>query len=60
MVENGSHALYVCCRHVETPELLKQLDLVEEVYQKVSADNKVKDMVLIDSFHSAIIEGART
>lgn len=46
--------------YVETPELLKQLDLVEEVYQKVSADNKVKDMVLIDSFHSATIEGART
>lgn len=46
--------------YVETQELLKQLALVEEVYQKVSADKKVKDMVLIDSFHSATIEGART
>ncbi len=43
-----------------TNEIISAVQTVEVVYQKVTRKNKVQDMILLDAFHSATIEGART
>ena len=41
-------------------DMTSAVQAVEAVYQKVTKKNKVRDMILLDAFHSATIEGART
>lgn len=43
-----------------TDEILSCVKSVQAVYQKVTKKNKVQDMILLDAYHSATIEGART
>lgn len=43
-----------------TDEILSGVQSVQAVYQKVTKKNKVRDMILLDAYHSATIEGART
>lgn len=45
---------------IQTEEIQKHLEMIEQLYQKVSRVKKVKDIILLDAFHSATIEGART
>lgn len=45
---------------VVTDEILSSVKSVQAVYQKVTKKNKVQDMILLDAYHSATIEGART
>lgn len=45
---------------VQTEEIQRHLDSIERLYQKVSSEKKVKEIILLDAFHSATIEGART
>lgn len=43
-----------------TEELMKKVQNIKLVYKKVSKRNKVRDIILLDAYHSATIEGART
>lgn len=43
-----------------TDEILDNIQSVEHIYQKVTKKNKVQDVILLDAYHSATIEGART
>lgn len=45
---------------VQTEEIQNRLKSIESLYEKVNSEQKVKDIILLDSFHSATIEGART
>ena len=45
---------------VMTEELLDKVQNIQTVYKKVSKRNKVQDIILLDAYHSATIEGART
>lgn len=45
---------------VQTEEIQSRLNSIESLYQRVNSEQKVKDVILLDSFHSATIEGART
>lgn len=45
---------------VTTEELLNKVKNIQAVYKKVSKSNKVQDIILLDAYHSATIEGART
>lgn len=45
---------------VQTEEIQNHLKVIESLYQKVNSEQKVKDIILLDAFHSATIEGART
>lgn len=45
---------------VQTEEIRNRLQSIDSLYQKVKSDQKVKDVILLDAFHSATIEGART
>lgn len=45
---------------VMTEELLNKVQNIQTVYKKVSKSNKVQDILLLDAYHSATIEGART
>lgn len=45
---------------VVTDEILSSVKSVQAVYQKATKKNKVQDMILLDAYHSATIEGART
>lgn len=52
----GNTAIYM----VMTEEIQKHLEMIDSLYQQVSREKKVKDIILLDAFHSATIEGART
>ena len=43
-----------------TDEIISKIELVQTIYQKVSKKHKTRDIILLDAFHSATIEGART
>ena len=43
-----------------TDELLTMIVSVQTMYKKVSKKNKIRDIILLDAYHSATIEGART
>lgn len=43
-----------------TEELMNTVQNLQMIYKKVSKKNKVKDIILLDAYHSATIEGART
>lgn len=43
-----------------TDEILSSVKSVQTIYQKVTKKNKVRDIILLDAYHSATIEGART
>jgi len=43
-----------------TDEFMSNVQSVKTVYQNVTKKNKVQDMILLDAYHSATIEGART
>lgn len=43
-----------------TDEIMSSVQAVKTVYQNVTRKNKVRDMILLDAYHSATIEGART
>ena len=43
-----------------TDELLSQVNSIKTIYPNVSKKNKAKDIILLDAYHSATIEGART
>lgn len=45
---------------VLTEEIRNKLDSIDNLYGQVSGEKKVKDIILLDAFHSATIEGART
>ncbi len=45
---------------VQTEEMQRRLESIDSLYEKVSSKRKVKDIILLDAFHSATIEGART
>ena len=45
---------------VQTAEIQKHLESIELLYPKVSSEKKAKDIILLDAFHSATIEGAGT
>ncbi|MBO5353328.1 MAG: Fic family protein [Lachnospiraceae bacterium] len=45
---------------VQTKEIQMHLEMIEQLYEKVNCEHKVKDIILLDAFHSATIEGART
>lgn len=45
---------------VQTEEMQRRLESIDSLYQKVSREHKVKDIILLDAYHSATIEGART
>lgn len=45
---------------VQTEEIKDRLKNIGSLYQKVNSEQKVKDIILLDAFHSATIEGART
>ena len=45
---------------VVTDEILSGVKSIQTVYQKVTKRNKVQDIILLDAYHSATIEGART
>ncbi len=45
---------------IPTEELWERIASIESLYQNVSNKNKVKDILLLDAYHSATIEGART
>lgn len=45
---------------VQTEEIKNKLDSIESLYKQISNEKKVKDIILLDAFHSATIEGART
>ncbi len=45
---------------IQTKEIEEKLAALSNLYQKVSSDKKVKDIILLDAYHSATIEGART
>lgn len=45
---------------VQTEEIQNRLKTIDNLYQKVNSEQKAKDVILLDSFHSATIEGART
>ncbi len=45
---------------VQTEEIKKILDSIDDLYKNVSSTHKVRDIILLDAFHSATIEGART
>lgn len=49
-------AIYI----VLTEEIRNKLDLIDNLYEQISSEKKVKDIILLDAFHSATIEGART
>ena len=45
---------------VQTEEIQNRLKSIDSLYQKVRGEQKVKDVILLDAFHSATIEGAKT
>lgn len=45
---------------VQTEEIQNHLKTIDSLYPKVNSKQKVKDIILLDAFHSATIEGART
>lgn len=45
---------------IQTKEIEEKLAVLSSLYQKVSSNKKVKDIILLDAYHSATIEGART
>lgn len=45
---------------VQTEEIQSRLKSIDSLYQKVNSGQKVKDIILLDAFHSATIEGAKT
>ena len=45
---------------VLTEEIKNKLMSIENLYEQLSSEKKVKDIILLDAFHSATIEGART
>lgn len=45
---------------VATEELMNKVQNIQLIYKKVSKRNKAKDIILLDAYHSATIEGART
>lgn len=45
---------------VQTEDVQKHLKMIDSLYRQVSREKKVKDIILLDAFHSATIEGART
>lgn len=45
---------------VLTEEIRNKIDSINNLYEQVSREKKVKDIILLDAFHSATIEGART
>ena len=49
-------ALYM----VRTEEIQNRLKSIDSLYRKVSRRQKVQDVILLDAFHSATIEGAKT
>lgn len=49
-------AIYI----VLTEEIKNKMDSIDNLYEQISSEKKVKDIILLDAFHSATIEGART
>lgn len=45
---------------VRTEEMQRRIRSIDSLYQRVGSGRKVKDIILLDAFHSATIEGART
>lgn len=45
---------------VTTKEMEQKMESISNLYQKVSKNNKRMEIIILDAFHSATIEGART
>lgn len=45
---------------VQTKDMKERLESIRSLYEKVNTNQKIKDIILLDAFHSATIEGART
>lgn len=45
---------------VVTEEMKTKLMSIHNLYAQISREKKIKDIILLDAFHSATIEGART
>lgn len=43
-----------------TEQVKLKIKNVQTMYEKVSSKNKARDMIILDAYHSATIEGART
>lgn len=54
----GIGNLSVCM--VLTGEIQERLLSIENLYQQVTREHKAEDVILLDAYHSATIEGART
>lgn len=45
---------------IPTEELWERIASIENLYQNVNSEYKARDIILLDGYHSATIEGART
>lgn len=52
----GNTTLYM----VRTNDMKERLISIDNLYQRLSRSKKVKEIILLDAYHSATIEGART
>lgn len=43
-----------------TEGIMSKVKNIQTIYEKVSSKNKARDMIILDAYHSATIEGART